>query len=140
MSAVICRFEGCVNTGSKSTFEQDGQQRETLLCSGHNKAVYDALHDPLRVVQIDQSGRLRVEKAPAIHDHELDADRVRGLLDVAVNVALKRHVLEPGGTADGRLLFLCIPCEKGFINAEQMLAHLKAAADAAIVKPSKSKE
>lgn len=140
MSGVICRFEGCVNTGSRATFQQQGETCETLLCSGHVKHVHDSLLDPTKAVLRDRNGRISVEKAPPLHDHEIEAARVRGLLDTTVNVAVKRHTLEPGGTADGRLLFLCIPCEKGFINSEAMLSHLKAAADAALAKPAESKE
>lgn len=128
-----------MNTGSQATFQQGEQHHETLLCSGHVKHVYDSLHDPTKLVVKDPSGRIRVERAPTLHDHELDATRVRGMLDVAVNTELKRHILEPGGIAAGEVRFYCITCSKAF-NVDALMTHLKKAADAALAKPSKTKE
>ena len=66
---------------------------------------------------------------------ELDASRVKGILDSAVNVELQRHVLHPGGNVAGDIRLWCDQCRMALIP-ENVLAHLERAAMRAITPGS----
>jgi hypothetical protein len=67
---------------------------------------------------------------------ELDASRVRGILDAAVNAELKRHTLTPGGDAAGFLAFYCEACRKA-ITSETLFDHLNRAVMRALTEGAK---
>jgi hypothetical protein len=64
---------------------------------------------------------------------ELDASRVKGILDSAVNVELQRHMLQPGGTAAGDIRFFCECCQKA-LAIDDLLPHLNKAALRALTR------
>jgi hypothetical protein len=129
-----CRFVGCVAFGESRPFKTAEGERQVILCSGHAQHVYEAHHNPEKRVEYDeQSGRIRVVPAPPIHDHEPDHTTVRGLLDSAVNAALRPHVLEPGGMADGYIGFYCRRCRKAY-GQDEAIKHLRDAVDAALIR------
>lgn len=66
-----------------------------------------------------------------MRDHEIDATRVRSILDTAVNVELQKHLLQPGGTAAGDIRVWCARCEKA-LKPDAIETHLKWAAARAI--------
>lgn len=67
---------------------------------------------------------------------ELDAGRVKGILDAAVNRELKRHTLQPGGDAAGFLAFFCDACQKAY-TADVLFDHLNQAVMRALTEHSR---
>jgi hypothetical protein len=140
VTGATCRFEGCVNTGNPATFRQGQQERQTMLCAEHLKRLRDAIADPTRVLVRDRSGRLRVDKAPPILDHESEGiPNVFSVLDKVAEVELARHTIQPHGTWTSDIrAFMCTTCNATFAAANELVDHLNSAVDAAVAAALKA--